>query len=749
MQDLRRAAEYWAKLGLKIVPLKMSLDSKGDKQLTPLLKWQEGPYPGFTNLRWDDANGFAVVLGPTTNGWLACVDVDQDAPLRHDSLTWLLGKFPELQDTYIERTPHGFHLFVWTDGEGKNNINAKARWGVELHVNGLAVMAPTEYEGGKYEVYHNGPIVKVDGFCSRFAEAVGQKIEGRTKRTRKVPYVKGVRPCIRQAVKTDRDLPHLMRLAIAAEYKKAGLSDEETAQLFAEQEDYTFDKSLYQVRTADPEKAASCLSIRSWGYCLGFDCPYAPKDVSELLIEEEKQRALDLLKQDIIGLVVKYGRRRLIGEDKALICNFVAICSGQTHYPISLIISGFSGSGKNESLRAIKPLIPPEWLFEFTTATPEAVKYIPEDFEGTLLIYEAAGIQSKTGSLGLRAIGEGESIETIYPIRDEATGRMKMGRAKTNAKNFITTEADVDIYSDLYRRTFRISMNDDPALTKRVMAKKIRDSMLPESLKQLLGLNEPFNEDDFRNALRLNGWQHEVIAFPPPSLMRLMELSQTREQQVSLRTHVDKIISFAKVLALIRQADRPKVHVQDKTYMIAVPDDFNDAIEVLGEIIQHSITRLERRQEQVLQLFSNGDAMTKHEVAEKAGLSTQTAYRVLKVLSRSGYLREVQTTKPFSYELLREKPENHINSTNTNENRLFWLENLEKMVKHISSSHHVNNIEFRFDGVQQWIEKVKAQLNTADKNTSQITLDEMMRGHLSQNYPSSTERSVNIIPLVK
>jgi len=175
--------------------------------------------------------------------------------------------------------------------------------------------------------------------------------------------------------------------------------------------------------------------------CNRDECSIAPRVLAKLLSKEEKERAEKLLQDPrLLDYVLSFGRRRLIGEDNTLLINFIMICSGQTRYPISGILSGYSGRGKNESLRAIKPLTPPEWLFEFTTSTPEAVKYIPEEFSGTLLIYEIAGVESKTGTLGLRSIGEGESIETIYPIRDEETGKMMLGKAKTNARNFITTD---------------------------------------------------------------------------------------------------------------------------------------------------------------------------------------------------------------------------------------------------------------------------------------------------------------------
>jgi Fe2+ or Zn2+ uptake regulation protein len=258
------------------------------------------------------------------------------------------------------------------------------------------------------------------------------------------------------------------------------------------------------------------------------------------------------------------------------------------------------------------------------------------------------------------------------------------------------------------------------------MAKKIRDAMVPLSLKQKLGLAETFNEADFQNALRLNSWQNEVIAFTPPTLMQLLNYAQTREQQVSLRTHIEKIINFAKVVALIRQADRPKIHVDGSTYVIAAPEDFEFALQVLGDTIRQTVSRLEKRQMQVLELFENNDILDKNQVAEKTGFSTLTAYRVLKVLSKAGYLKEIQTTKPYSYELLREKPNYHFNSIEKCENRLFWLEGLQKLVKTIISTFQLRGVKYSFEGVEEWIAKVKGQLESENNSITQSCKGEMV-----------------------
>jgi len=114
-------------------------------------------------------------------------------------------------------------------------------------------------------------------------------------------------------------------------------------------------------------------------------------------------------------------------------------------------------------------------------------------------------------------------------MRDEETGEMMLGKHKTNARNFITTETDIDIHADLYRRVLKVSLNHSDALTRRVLAKKLRDAMPPEGLRKKLGLDAslkmPYSEKDFQNALRLLDWDIEVVVFPQSSLLQLEKLA--------------------------------------------------------------------------------------------------------------------------------------------------------------------------------------------------------------------------------
>jgi hypothetical protein len=171
MEKIVEAAKRWAEQGLKIVPLRLSVAEDGGKVVRPLYRWQSEPYPGFERLNWEGANAYAIVLGETEKGWLACVDADVNAPVKNDPFTTLVRVFPELQTTYIEKTPNGFHFFVYIDKpENAGNINVKNQHGLELHVNGLIIMSPSSYEGGSYSVYNEAEIAKVPDFYERFIQ---------------------------------------------------------------------------------------------------------------------------------------------------------------------------------------------------------------------------------------------------------------------------------------------------------------------------------------------------------------------------------------------------------------------------------------------------------------------------------------------------------------------------------------------------------------------------------------------------
>ncbi len=682
------------------------------KQKRPLVEWahwQTKPQTTteFEAQPWQEADGYAIICGTKLDNGLYVGAVDFDVKNVSEEAQEK-GKqiLRKMLCTQTEQTPSGGQHWIYHCHNKPRTVSTfHNEYALEILGEGkLCIMAPSN---GYKRLNDNMPSTINDLEQLLFGHLVSTKPEEQKTNVwferadlAGKRYAGKAPPCIEALYRGAREgqrNEHAIRLAsFLANFRKVRADN-----IFEQMRKIN---KLNDPPLDDQELQSIIKSALNGGYVYGCqdpllkkncsrdDCPIAPANIAKLLTQEETQRAEHLLETtNLLDQTLNYGKQRLIGENNTILANFIMFCSGQTRYPISGVISGFSGSGKNESIRAIKPLLPKEWYFEFTTSTPEAIKYLPEEFTGTLVIYEAAGVKGDSGSLSLKAIGEGESIETIYPMRNELTGKMEMGRAKTNAKNFITTSSDIDINPDLYRRVLKHTMNHSTQLTKRVMAKKIRDAAYPESLKKILNPqnNLQHQEQDFQNALRLLNWKLEAIAFTPTQLLKILDLAVKREQEVALRTHIEKIINFTKVHALLNQKQRLHVKAGDQEYVVAEPEDFLKALSILRSSITETISRIEKRQEEALKLFSTPDiSLTKHDVASKLKVSTTTAYRALRTLSQAGYLKEDTSSKAYRYELLQEKP-NHLSLLeNQTSLSLFHQKSLEKWLNTTSSSLH-------------------------------------------------------------
>ena len=704
------AKEYWSQV-VPVVPL------KGKQPLVEWARWQTKTQTKeeFDTLPWDKADGFAIICGVKTKDGFYVGALDFDVknlpPEVVEKGKQALKNFPITQ---IEETPSKGQHWIYYCTEKPVSVSAFHNiCALEVLGEGkLCVMAPS---AGYRKLNDNTPTIingSLEDVFFATLERAGVEVEKPNRfwfDSRELavqPYRGKNPPCILSLTKgTVEGQRNEYAVRLASFWANFRQYSPETVLKRLKQWN-----KLNQPPLAEKELESVLKSALQGGYVFGCmdpmlkancnrdACPIAPKITAKILTEGEKARAEALLEDStLLEYVAAYGRRSLIGEDNILKLNFVAMCSGQTRYPISMVLSGYSGSGKNQSIDAIKALIPSEWLFSFTTSTPEAIKYIPENFTGTLCIYEYTGVKSKegsTGTIGLRAIGEGKGIETIYPVRDEETGRIRLEHAKTSARNFITTESDVDIHPDMYRRVFKASMNFSDQLTVQVMMKKIMDASMPESLREKLKLNSrgekiPYSEKDFQNALRLLDWNAEVVVFPVFQLLNLMEYAEKKEQKVALRGQTEKIIDFIRVLAILHQKQRFRVQFDDGSlYVVAAPEDVENALAILTPVLAETVSRIDKRMAEALDAIDEDTPIDKNRLAEKIGISSATAYRVLKALSRHGYLAEHQKQKPYTYTLIK-KPSKHIEITSEMGNyRRFWEINLKSWLDGVVSTLH-------------------------------------------------------------
>jgi len=249
--NLKAAAEGYLNQGLSIVLMTVREDGKkGTLHTWKQWETRRQTRQEFDALPWLNAERFAVVCGFQGFNGLFFTPIDTDDPEFDPGL---------LRTTATERTPKGGHHFIYW-----SRINAK---GKKLHDLKIELLG----QGNLCLMWPSKDYVKVNDSLPTEIPNINEVFEGLAQKLggHKKPRLESnkIRYCCREALTRDSHIEHLMRLAIASEYKRAGLSNEDIVQLFKSQDDYDHDKCLAQVESADPTKRARRETIEEYGYC--------------------------------------------------------------------------------------------------------------------------------------------------------------------------------------------------------------------------------------------------------------------------------------------------------------------------------------------------------------------------------------------------------------------------------------------------------------------------------------------------
>ncbi|MBT0160005.1 hypothetical protein G4O51_08470 [Candidatus Bathyarchaeota archaeon A05DMB-2] len=290
--ELRAAAEAYFELGFNVVTV------KGKQPLQQWQKWttERQTRQEFGCLNFVDADGFGVVCGTQNRDGLFLTVVDYDVKnVSQEAIEKGKQVLKHLPITATERTPSGGQHWIYYVQRKPRTVSAfHNTCALELLGEGkLCIMAPSE---GYTRLNDNFPTVITD-IESVFTAALSKVGVTHSKpaapTTQPFKTQREARPCVAEALK--RQLTgatgHLMRLAIASEYKRLGYTTNQIVELFRGQDDFNFETCLTQVESADPTKAASCKTIADYGFCLP-DCKLKEDDGEPKILYMHKPTVL-------------------------------------------------------------------------------------------------------------------------------------------------------------------------------------------------------------------------------------------------------------------------------------------------------------------------------------------------------------------------------------------------------------------------------------------------------------------------
>ena len=336
----------------------------------------------------------------------------------------------------------------------------------------------------------------------------------------------------------------------------------------------------------------------------------APKEAQVTLTEEEKQAALELLRDPrLLDRILRdFERCGVVGEETNKLVAYLAAVSRHLDTPLAVLVQSSSAAGKSSLMEAALAFIPEEQRVEYSAMTGQSLFYMGEkDLKHKVLaIVEEEGAQRAAYALKLL---QSEGVLTIASTgKDPETGRLvtHQYRVEGPVMIFLTSTA-IDLDEEMLNRCLVLTVNEEREQTQAIH----RQQREQQTLEGLLARRE---RDSIlarhRNAQRLL----KPVAVVNPYARELTFLdTQTRTR----RDHT-KYLTLIRALALLHQHQRPRQtvmhHGRALEYIEVTLGDIAVANRLAHEVLGRSLDELPPQTRRLLLLI---DEMVSRECAQQ------------------------------------------------------------------------------------------------------------------------------------
>jgi len=253
-----------------------------------------------------------------------------------------------------------------------------------------------------------------------------------------------------------------------------------------------------------------------------------------------RRAALELLREP--RFLFRVGQRiaemGIVGEVQNRLTLFLAALTKDSKKSVSVLVKGPTSSGKNNLVRAVVRLLPPEWVVVRSSLTTKALAYGSESLSGKILyLFEYRG--GRDAQLLTRLLQSEGTLLHEHTVMDGG-GRKTQVAHREGDPVILTTCTDERVYADDETRFLSIRADASAAQTRSVLRSKferrvIESDSVPVSVWQ--------------EACRI--LSREKIEFIYPDWLRQVgELIPSGEPRA--RRDADRFLSFLEAVARCR-----------------------------------------------------------------------------------------------------------------------------------------------------------------------------------------------------
>jgi hypothetical protein len=319
----------------------------------------------------------------------------------------------------------------------------------------------------------------------------------------------------------------------------------------------------------------------------------------------------------------------LVGEERnAKLLTLVAV----TMYldrPMSVLIGGDSSGGKSYLLKQVIKTLPESMIVQLQSVSNMGLAYMGRDAlkRKFLALYELGGL-GREGS---------EAIEQLKQLLTEGCIKRQIAESTNNGVGGRTVELDgptgvwststeMRIDKELGNRLFRISVDESPEQTRRIIkSRKLRNENAAD-YEPIRGLHTYLAGQD----------NHVVVPFEDV-LTDLIDVSAQR-----MRRDHERIMDLVEAHAVLHQESR---HKDQDGRIVATLEDYGAVhaliADIVGEASEVAVSDTVRKTvEKVRELIEEDQDVTRNTLAKKFGIVPTSAGRRFAPATVAGYVKE-------------------------------------------------------------------------------------------------------------
>ncbi len=316
--------------------------------------------------------------------------------------------------------------------------------------------------------------------------------------------------------------------------------------------------------------------------------PTAPKKQTQTLSSEEREAALNLLKDPNLldRIINNFNQLGLIGEESNKLVAYLACVSRKLDKPLGVVIQSSSAAGKSSLMDAVLNLMPEEERLQYSAMTGQSLFYMGETNLKNKILAIAEEEGASNASYALKLLQSEGEITIASTSKDDNSGDLitKKYRVEGPTQLFMTTTA-IDVDEELMNRCLILSVDESQQQTEAIHAQQrygeTLEGVFAKATKDKL-------IEQHRHAQRL--LKPYAIVNPYAEQLRFLS-DKTRTR----RDHM-KYLTLIKTIALLHQYQREiKIFTKNGetlTYLEVTLEDIQQANQLMHQVLGKSLDEL-------------------------------------------------------------------------------------------------------------------------------------------------------------